>query len=224
VIPTGPCNWTGTNPPNVMAAQWKPFLLFSPSEFRPVPPPGCQTPQVQAEMADVRNHSRALDSASFATNAKAFFWQTPEGLQPWGFIYMNRLVLEDKLDAPAAARAYALLGIALYDAWIGSQDGKFTYWYLRPAQLDRTLVPLFPAPNFPSYPSNHSTVSSLTAEIIAYLFPREAGAVRARAIEAGNSRIWAGIHYEMDNQSGFMLGKNVARKFTAWAEEDGSKK
>ena len=221
-IPTGPCNWTGVNPGNVMAAQWKPFLLSSPREFRPPPPPGCQSAEVQAQMADVRNFPRALNAASFATNGKAFFWQTPEGLLPWPFIYLNRLVLEDKLDPPAAARAYALVGAVLYDSWIASQDGKFTYWYLRPAQLDPTLVPLFPAPNFPAYPSNHSSISAAGAEMIAYLFPRDADAVRARGKEAGDSRIWAGIHFEMDNQSGVTLGQSVARKFIAWAEADGS--
>ncbi|MBY0507823.1 MAG: phosphatase PAP2 family protein [Bryobacteraceae bacterium] len=222
VIPTGPCMWTGVNPGNVMAAQWKPFLLSSPREFRPPPPPGCQSADVQAQLAAVKSFPRALDSAGFATNAKAFFWQTPEGVTPWPFIYMNRLIHEDKLDAPAAARAYALLATANYDAWIASQDGKFTYWYLRPAQLDTTLIPLFPAPNFPSYPSNHSTVSSVSAAVIAYLFPASADAVRARAKEAGDSRIWAGIHYEMDNQAGVTLGQSVARKFIAWAEADGS--
>ncbi len=58
--------------------------------------------------------------------------------------------------------------------------------------------------------------------MIAYLFPRDADAVRARAKEAGDSRIWAGIHYEMDNQAGVNLGRSVARKFIAWAEIDGS--
>ncbi len=222
VIPTGPCMWTGTNPGNITATQWKPFLLSSAGEFRPPPPPSCESAEVQAQLADVRNFPRALNAASFATNAKAFFWQTPDGQTPWSFIYMNRLVLEDRLDPPAAARAYALLGTAIFDAWIGSQDGKYTYWYLRPAQLDPTLVPLFPAPNFPAYPSNHSTVSSVAAEMIAYLFPRVADAVRARAKEAGDSRIWAGIHFEMDNQAGFDLGRNVGKKFIAWAEADGS--
>ncbi len=220
VIPTGRCMWTGVNPGNVTATQWKPFLLSSASEFRPPPPPSCESANVQSQMDDVRSYPRALNAASFATNAKAFYWQTPDGLTQ--FPYLNRLVLEDRLDAPAAARAYALLGTAIYDAWIASQDGKFTYWYLRPAQLDTTLVPLFPAPNFPAYPSNHSTISSVAAEIFAYLFPRDADAARARAKEAGDSRIWAGIHFEMDNQSGIVLGRNVARKFIAWAEADGS--
>jgi membrane-associated phospholipid phosphatase len=222
VTPTGRCMWTGANPGNVTATVWKPFLLSSPSEFRPPPPPSCESAQVQAELAEVRDFPRAPTTANFATNAKALFWQTPDGLQPWPFIYMNRLVLEDKLDPPAAARAYALLGLALYDAWIGSQDGKYTYWYLRPAQLDTTIIPLFPAPNFPSYPSNHSTISSVAAEMIAYLFPPSADAVRARGKEAGDSRIWAGIHYAMDNQAGVDLGRNVGRKFIAWAETDGS--
>jgi len=223
VIPTGRCMWTGTNPGNVTAAQWKPFLLTSANEFRPPPPPACDSADVQAQMAAVKAFSRALDGSSFTTNAKAFFWQTPDGVQPWPFTYMNRLILEDRLDAPSAARAYALLGLANFDVWIASQDGKYAYWYLRPAQLDTTLIPLFPAPNFPSYPANHSSISSLSAEMIAYLFPRAASQVRARAKEAGDSRIWAGIHFEMDNQAGFTLGRAVARKFITWAEIDGSK-
>ncbi len=85
VIPTGRCMWTGTNPGNVTAAQWKPFLLSSASEFRPPPSPSCESAEVQAQLADVRNFPRGLNAAGFATNAKAFFWQTPDGLTPWPF-------------------------------------------------------------------------------------------------------------------------------------------
>ncbi|MBM3767223.1 MAG: phosphatase PAP2 family protein, partial [Acidobacteria bacterium] len=116
---------------------------------------------------------------------------------------------------------YALLGAAGYDAFIASQDGKFTYWYLRPAQLDPSITPLFNAPNFPAYPSNHSTLSTSRSEVLAYLFPERAEAIRALGKEAGDSRIWAGIHFEMDNQAGVTLGHKVARKFIAWA--DGAK-
>src|SRR5512133_2104140 len=37
-VPTGKCMWVGANPGNVTATTWKPFLLSSPSEFRPSPP------------------------------------------------------------------------------------------------------------------------------------------------------------------------------------------
>jgi len=66
---------------------------------------------------------------------------------------------------------------------------------------------LFPVPNFPSYPSNHSTFSAARSEVLAYLFPEHADFVRALAQEAGQSRIWDGIHFPMDNVAGLQLGK-----------------
>jgi membrane-associated phospholipid phosphatase len=115
-----------------------------------------------------------------------------------------------------------LIGAVQYDAFIASQDGKFTYWYLRPHQLDPTITPLFPVPNFPSYPSNHSTFSAAKSELLAYLFPTRADLIRAVGKEAGDSRIWAGIHYPMDNVAGVQLGKSVAQLFIDWAQNDGS--
>ena len=40
--------------------------------------------------------------------------------------------------------------------------------------------------------------------------------------EAGESRIWAGIHYPMDNVAGVQLGRSVAQVFISWAQNDGS--
>ena len=122
----------------------------------------------------------------------------------------------------AVARIYALIAAVLFDAFIGSQDGKFAYWYLRPHQLDPAIVPLFPVPNHPSYPSNHSTYSAARSEMLAYLFPTRAEFIRAVGREAGDSRIWAGIHYPMDNIAGANLGRSVAAVFVDRAQHDGS--
>jgi membrane-associated phospholipid phosphatase len=81
---------------------------------------------------------------------------------------------------------------------------------------------LFPVPNHPSYPSNHSTTSAGYAEVLAYLFPTRADFIRAVGKEAGDSRIWAGIHYQMDNMAGAALGKSVAQVFIGRAQSDGS--
>lgn len=218
-IPAGPCRWTGTNPGNYSASNWKPLLLASPSEFRPAPPPACDSAVAQADLANVKAFPRALTGPNMNTNYKAFYWQSPEGVFPFAVVHMNRYVIEDKLDSAHAARAYALLGAVGYDAFIASQDGKYAYWYLRPAQLDPTLQPLFPAPNFPSYPSNHSTFSTARTEVIAYLFPQRAAEIMAIGNEAGDSRIWAGIHFEFDNSAGVELGHKVAQKFIAWGEQ-----
>ena len=109
-----------------------------------------------------------------------------------------------------------------FDAFIASQDRKFAYWYVRPHQLDPAITPLLPVPNFPSYPSNHSTFSAARSEILAHLFPTRADFIRAVGKEAGDSRIWAGIHYEMDNLAGKELGKSIAQVFISRAQSDGS--
>jgi len=127
-------------------------------------------------------------------------------------------------NPPRAARVYALVTAVLFDAFIVSQDGKFAYWYIRPHQLDSGIIPIFPVPNFPSYPSNHSTFSAARSEMLAYLFPTRAEFIRALGKEAGDSRIWAGIHYPMDNAAGVQLGKSVAQKFVQWASTDGSQR
>jgi membrane-associated phospholipid phosphatase len=218
-VPTGKCMWVGTNPGNVTATTWKTILLTSPSEFRATPPPACDSPQMIAETADVRQFTR-----TFQTNYKAFYWQSPEGLNTWPYVHANKWMYEDKLDQnpPRAARVYALLGASIYDAFIASQDSKFTYWYIRPPQLDTAIVPAFPVPNFPSYPSNHSTFSATRSEILAYLFPHHADFIRGVGKEGGDSRIWAGIHFQIDNEAGVQLGRSVSQKFIAWANADGS--
>ncbi len=216
---TGPCNWVGTNPGNFGAQNWHPMVLASPDQFRPPMPPSCTSDQVRAEVLVVETYPR-----TFVTNYKAFYWQSPEGLSTWPYRYADKWMFEDglHLNPPRAARAYALIAAAMFDAFIASQDGKFTYWYLRPHQLDVKVVPLFPVPNFPSYPSNHSTFSATRSEVLAYLFPTRAAFIRGVGKEAGDSRIWAGIHYEMDNVAGVNLGRSVAGVFIARAQADGS--
>jgi hypothetical protein len=92
-VPTGPCKWTGTNPGNVTGPTWRPILLTSPSAFRPVAPPACDTPEVLAEAAAVRNFPR-----TFVSNYKAYYWQSPEGLQTWPYRHADKWIFEDRLE------------------------------------------------------------------------------------------------------------------------------
>jgi len=219
-VPTGPCLWTGVNPGNAALVSWRPILLSSPSQFRPPPPPACDSAEMAAQAEAVRSFPR-----TFTTTSKAFYWQTPDGLLVWGYRFADKWMFENHLEQnpPRAARAYALLAAVFYDGLIASQDGKFTYWLARPHQFDSRIVPVFTPPNFPSYPSNHSVLSTARGEILAYLFPEHADYARAYGKEGGDSRIWAGIHYPIDNEAGVQLGKSVAQLFIAWAQSDGSR-
>ncbi len=219
-MPQGQGYWAGTNPGNVNAQNWKTFVLNSSSEFRPPTPPAWNSAETAAALAEIRNYPRTFNS-----NARAYYWQLPEGRSTWWYDYIHKQLAETKqdLNPPRAARAYALMSVCMYDTFTASQDGKFFYWYARPHMLDSGVSPLFAVPNFPSYPSNHSSFSTNRAEVLAYLFPDDAEYIRAYGREAGNSRIWAGIHYQFDNAAGNELGTRIANKCIAWAESDGSK-
>jgi membrane-associated phospholipid phosphatase len=218
-IPTGPCNWVGTKPGNATMPNWQPILLARADEFRPPAPPDCRSPEMKAEVAAIRAFTR-----SFGTSSKSYYWQSPAGTMSSWFDFESRWMFEDRTDQnpPRAARAYALLAAAWYDAFIASNDGKFAYWYLRPSMLDKGIEPLIPVPNFPSYPSNHSTLSTARCEVMAYLFPTRAEFIRRLGKEAGDSRVWAGIHFEIDNRAGVEIGKAVAAKFVQRARADGA--
>jgi len=218
-VPTGPCKWVGEKPVNATMPHWKPIVLASPDEFRPPAPPDCQSAAVKAQVDQMRQFER-----KFPNNSKAFYWQSPPGLFTDWYGYASKWMFEDKTDSnpPRAARAYAMLAAVYFDSYIASNDGKYTYWYLRPHMLDPGITPLFTVPSHPSYPSNHSTLSTARCEVLAYLFPDHADFIRTVGKEAGDSRVWAGIHYPMDNEAGVALGKAVAAKFIERAQGDGA--
>ena len=221
-MPTGPCYWNGTNPVAPVAGTWKTWVLSSGSEFRPGPPIDCTSPEKSAEMDELRSFSRTP-----RTNTIAFFNEYGSGATR-GYWYWNQQlgmkIFEYKLDdnSPRTARAYALLSITRYDVTIACWDAKYAYWAIRPFQLDPAFVTLFRTPNHPSYPAAHACVSGASANIMSYLFPQGTGAFQAVAQEAGDSRIWAGIHFRSDVEAGSNLAHDVAQKVIDVAQNDGS--
>ena len=206
VMPTEPGHWTGEKPVAPMAGMWQPWVLSSGSELRPPAPPAADSEQLHAELMALETFT-----PTFATTAAAFFWQSPAGALP--FIYNNtaRLLFENRLDQnpPLAALVYAAVAVAQHDAFVACYDAKYTYWSMRPSQLEPTFKPLFPNPNFPSYPSAHGCGSGAVATVLSAFFPADTEALMGNAQEAGNSRLWAGIHFQSDVDAGLDLGLKV---------------
>jgi membrane-associated phospholipid phosphatase len=222
VIPPGPGLWTGQNPAAPMAGTWRTWVLSSGSEFRPVPPLAYDSPELAAELDELRNYPRTPK-----TNADAFYNEYGiGGLRNWSVWseLSSKKIFEHRLEEnpPRAARVYALVATAYYDSGIACWDGKYAYWAIRPFQLDPDLVTVFPTPNHPSYPAAHSCVNTAGAEVLSYLFPNDALALRVMAHVAGESRIAGGIHFRSDVVAGEVLGLNVAQKAIERAQGDGS--
>jgi hypothetical protein len=223
-IPTGPGFWRGTNPAEPLAGTWRTWVISSGSEFRPPPPPAFDSAQKVQELAEVKNFPRPIPAsgANFTTTRAAYFWQG-NASKLWNDILTVKL-FEYQLDRnpPRAARAYALMSVAGYDGIIACWDGKYTYWAARPNMLDPGIVTLFPNPNHPSYPSAHAMFDGPYSAVLGYLFPRDADYFTAQAQEAGQSRLWAGIHFRSDIEAGLGIGSAVAQKVIERAKNDGS--
>ena len=218
-VPTGSGFWNGTNPMFPLAGTWKTWVLPSANQFRPGAPPAYDSPQKIAELAELKNFPHTFD-----TNQKAFFAQTGDGIFVFWYQSASQWMFEDRLDdnAPWAARAYALMSVAHHDSMVACWDAKYTYWAIRPFQLDTEVKTLFPTPNHPSYPAAHGCGSGAIAAVMAYLFPREADSITAKADEMAWSRLWAGIHYRSDIEAGLALGRSVAQVVIERAKSDGA--
>ena len=215
--PSGEGTWQPTPPKYAavplepLAGCWKTWLLPSGDAMRPPAPPAWGSPLWRAELLAVQE---AVARRTPEQAEAAQFWAggpgtvTPAGL--WVEIARD-LVERDGLDLPRAANALAWMSVAMADAFVCCWDAKFTYWTARPITADPALDVLIATPPFPSYTSGHSTISIAAATVLGAFFPEEADRLLGRALEAKNSRLWAGIHYPIDNDMGALGGGMVGR-------------
>ena len=137
------------------------------------------------------------------------------------------------------ARLFALLDMALADAGIVSWDAKYAFNLWRPitairqADLDGNAATtkdanwtsLLTTPPFPEYTSGHSTFSGAASTVLDSLIGPSTGfstmslglpgvyrsftGFTQAANEAGQSRIYGGIHFQSANQDGLASGRSL---------------
>lgn len=169
---------------------------------------------------------------------------TPPG--QWNLI-ANQLAVGQSLPIEESARLFAMLNLATADAAIVAWDMKTEYDYCRPVTAiragdfdgdpatisDPTWTPLLTTPEFQAYTSGHSTFSGAAAAVLGNFFgtdsmnfsltgddvaiTRNFTSFSEAAAEAGQSRIYGGIHWQFDNTvglfSGDLLGDYIGANF-----------
>jgi membrane-associated phospholipid phosphatase len=213
-VPVGPGFWSSDlTPPGApvlpLLGQMRPFFMKSGSQFRPAPPPAFGSPEYLAALAEIRGFS---DNRTPEQLAIAQFWALNGGSLVAGFWNeeATKLIERRHLSERRAAHVLALMHTAAMDALIACHDAKYTYWLIRPYRADPAITTPIGRPNHPSYPSSHACSSSASANVLAALFPAEAAQLLAMADEAGESRLYAGIHYRFDKNAGLRIGQQVA--------------
>ncbi len=132
------------------------------------------SPSYPAEHAVAAGAAAAILGYLYPDEAQTF--QAKDAVFGSWYDNASHRIFERHLDSnpPQAARIYALMGVAHYDAYIARWDAKYTYWSMRPYQVDPTVVTLLPPPPHPSYPSGHGCTMGAMAAILAHLFPEQA--------------------------------------------------
>ncbi|HYO84643.1 MAG TPA: phosphatase PAP2 family protein [Bryobacteraceae bacterium] len=189
---------------------------------RPGPPPPTSSPEMARDLAEVRDTVKNLTRRQLAIGYK---WNdgasTPTPPGHWNFIAAP-YIAEANWSEVRAARALALLNMAMHDAAVACWEAKFRYFNPRPSQLDPSIRTSIGLPNFPSYTSGHSTFSAAAAEVLSYLFPQGRARFEADRDEASVSRMYAGIHFRTDVEVGRAHGVRIGGYTVRSAQQDGA--
>jgi hypothetical protein len=189
---------------------------------RPAQPPSTSSQQMKDEVAEVK---RTVENLTREQYGVALKWNdgagsyTPPG--HWNLIAAG-YVRDARMSEVRAARTFALLNMAMHDAAVGCWDTKFFYYNPRPSQLDPSIKTPIGLPNFPAYSSGHSTFSAAAASVLSYVFPAGATSFAAMRDEAAISRLYGGIHYRSDIESGKVHGNRIATYTLTFAQGDGA--
>jgi hypothetical protein len=260
--PPGPGVWRLTPPYQSPQTPWvgkvHPFILQSPSQFLPPPPPALSSPTWVAAYNEVEAYGGANSTLRTPDQTSiAQFWSANVIRQ------YNELVrdLADRqgLNLVQTARLAAMVNVIGADAGISFMNAKYHYLFWRPVTaIDPSSTspdgygavpgpddgnpatveqpgwrPLLTTPNHPEYPSAHGTLAAAEAAVLtAFLgngqinidvhgFDPNGPTGNLNAVhhfttgadmvtEAGNARVWAGLHYRFSILAGNTLGTKVA--------------
>ncbi len=224
------------------AGTWKPILLTSASEFACAAPVATTSPDYVIQVNEIKSFQNDITKEE---RDLVKYWGAGAVLR-WNEI-MRELVAKHNIppyqnddgtypvpnaanplayptfpfaNPPYAARAYAYLSAAQYDACIAGYYYKTLYNRAAPFVVDANIQTLLPKSTLPSYPSEDAVIMGASVELLKLLFPGDQDFINQKAEEHKRARMIAGANVRSDLDAGEALGKLVAAKFIARARND----
>ena len=212
----------------------RPFAIVSWRECALAPPPR----YTRDSLSDLYRNAREVMNTKRALTADqrliALYWadnpgETGTPVGHWLSI-AGQMISERNLSTNDAARLLVATAVAQADAFIAAFGYKYHYMGIRPRTyikrvIDSSWEPLISTPPFPEYPSGHSTQSAaasaaMTAVLGVHPFTdstsvslghavRSFTSFHAASEEAGESRVFGGIHFPSGHVAGQTLGTCV---------------
>jgi hypothetical protein len=209
VVPYTPGNDLGAwrpTPPDFTPAQFTgwgqvtPFVLKTADQFRGRGPLQLTSRRYGRDVEEVRILGSATSAVRTADQTEiALFWVEPSAD---GWCRIARTVSTDaRLDLWQNARLFALITLAMADAYIAQFDEKYHYNFWRPVTAIRSgdldnnqltvgdplWLPLRPTPPLPDYSSAHAAVGAAAAEAMKRFFGTDDVLFSTTSPTAGNA-------------------------------------
>ena len=224
------------------AGTWKLILLSRPDSFAVATPAATNSPAYLADINEIKGYQHNLSDDD---RQKINYWSAG-GVLRWNET-MRDLVAKYNLppyqnadgtypipnsanpfaypffpfsNPPYAARAYAYVSAAQYDALVACWHYKQLYNRPAPYKVDSSVEALVPKTSLPSYPSEAAVLAGVTAEMMKLLFPDEIASIEEKLQEEELAAIESGAATRSDVTAGEALGRQVADLFTARAKTD----
>ena len=216
-------------------ANWpdvKTFGIANAADFHADPPPALTSPQYARALDEVNRLGRNTSTErpqERTDNARFYAASSPAYIMNMA---ARQVATAQGRSLSENARALALINMAISDAAVASFGTKYQYKTWRPetaiqyADGDTTWAPLIPAPCFPSYTSNHASLSSGGAEVLRRLYGEGEHTItitnpafpsmiyhytefKQILADIDDARVYGGIHFRFDQDAGRKLGRAV---------------
>lgn len=227
---------------DLAAGTWKPILLTTANEVSLPAPIATTSPDYRIQINEIKSWQEKITSEE---KAMVKYWSAGAVLR-WNEI-LRELVAKRNLppyqnpdgtypfpdannplaypffpfaNPPYAARAYAYVSAAQYDALVAAYHYKVQYNRPAPFTVDAALNVLIPKSDIPSYPSEDAVVAGAAAEMMKLLFPADQEFIQKKLEEHKRARLLTGANVRSDIEAGESLGRAVAQKFIVRARGD----
>lgn len=224
------------------AGTWKPILLTGPTEFSVAAPIATTSPDYIIQINEIKTWQSTITEKE---RELVNYWSAGAVLR-WNEI-LRELVAKHNLapyqnadgtyplpnannplsypqfpfaNPPYAARAYAYVSAAQYDALVAAFHYKKLYNRPAPYKVDATIQSLIPQSDLPAYPSEDAVVAGAAVEMMKLLFPGDQDFIQQKAEEHKRARLIGGANVRSDLEAGEALGRQVAQKFIVRARGD----
>jgi hypothetical protein len=207
--------WQFVPPPSAQSAAlpWlgymRPFLLLSPSQFRPGPPPSLGSRLYARDYEEVKQYGSASSTVRTPEQSAIAFFETANTTVEYNTMWRDVAVDRD-LSAARTMRLLALGNLAFADALIACFDAKYEYVFWRPTTAirrgdedgnartvgDPSWTSFLVAPNHPEYPSAHGAVTSASANALASVLRTHHIDVDVTGLNIATGQMDATQHFE----------------------------